>query len=197
MTTTIFQNDYNIRNVISYNIIHNNIDNISNDDLPIHIYVKFAYQTTSATYTMSRNLSLSEMIRRLQENIARDFGTVSTQYELVEAGQTMPQGIPSEEAPAFIVSSTSIRRRFNEQNLIAFYIRLFPATASSSLISASTILTENADESDDPSPCCMVCQETPSTLTTYFGCSHHICDACCAGCVQAGISRCAICRHSR
>lgn len=192
MTTTVYQNDYNIRNIISYNIIHNNIEN---DDLPVHIYVKLAYQTTTATYILSRNLSLAEMIRRLQENIARDFGIDETQYELVEAGQTMPQGIPSEEAPAFIVSSTSIRRRFNEQNLIAFYIRLFPTTASSSLISASTIITE--DEDDDALPCCMVCQETPATLTTYFGCSHNICDACCAGCVQAGITRCAICRHPR
>lgn len=192
MAATLYQNDYNIHNIINYNIIHNNIEN---DDLPVYIYVKFAYQTTTATYILSRNLSLSEMIRRLQENIARDFGTDATQYELVEAGQTMPQGIPAEEAPAFIVSSTTIRQRFNDQNCIALYIRLFPATASSSLISASTIITE--DESDESAPCCMVCQETPSTLTTYFGCSHHICDACCAGCLQAGISRCAICRHSR
>jgi len=188
MAATIFQNDYNIHNVINYNIIHNNIDNY---DLPVHIYVKFAYQTTSATYTMSRNLSLSEMIRRLQENIARDFGTVSTQYELVEAGQDTPPGIPAEEAPALIVSSTTIRQRFNDQNCIALYIRLFSATASSSLSSASTILTSD----EEAEPCCMVCQETPSTLTTYFGCSHHICDACCAGCLQAGITRCAICRH--
>jgi len=193
MANTILQNRYNIYNTISYNIINNNIDDISNDDLPVHIYVKFAYQTTNASYTLSRNLSLSEMVRRLQENILRDFGTDPTQYELVEAGQDTPQGVPAEEAAALIVASTSIRQRFNDQNCVALYIRLFPATASSSLSSISTILTVD----DDATPCCMVCQESPTTLSTYFGCSHHICDACCAGCVQAGITRCAICRHPR
>jgi len=189
MARTISTND---RFHSIYNIINNNYI-INNANLPVYIYVKFAYQTTSATYTLSRNLSISEMVQRLQENILHDFGTPPEHYELVEAGQTMPQGVPAEEAPALIVSSTTIRQRFNDQNCIAFYIRLFPETASSSLTSASTILT--SDEETDP--CCMVCQESPTTLTTYFGCTHNICDACCAGCVQAGISRCAICRHPR
>ena len=189
MANILLQNEYNIRNVINYSYIENNIVNINSDDLPVYIYVKFAYQTTNASYTLSRNLSLSEMVRRLQENILRDFGTDPTQYELVEAGQDTPQGVPAEEAPALIVASTSIRQRFNDQNCVALYIRLFPATASSSLSSTSTILTLDTF--------CMVCQESPTTLSTYFGCSHHICDACCAGCVQAGISRCAICRHPR
>jgi hypothetical protein len=189
MARTILTNDrfHSIYNIISNNYIINNIN------LPVYIYVKFAYQTITATYTLSRNLSISEMVQQLQENILRDFGREPAHYELVEAGQTMPQGMPAEEAPALIVSSTTIRQRFNDQNCIAFYIRLFHATASSSLSSASTILTSD----EETAPCCMVCQETPTTLTTYFGCSHHICDACCAGCVQAGITRCAICRHLR
>ena len=189
MTTTILRNEYNMRNLINYNYIENNIYNINSDDLPVHIYVKFAYQTTNASYTLSRNLSLSEMVRQLQENILRDFGTDPAQYELVQAGQDTPQGVPAEEAPALIVASTSIRQHFNDQNCVALYIRLFPAAANSSLSSASTVLTLD--------PCCMVCQESPSILTTYFGCSHHICDACCSGCIQAGINRCAICRHPR
>jgi len=193
MANTILQNRYNIYNTISYNIINNNIDDISNDNLPVYIYVKFAYQTITATYTLSRNLPLVEMVQRLQENILRDFGTAAAQYELVEAGQDTPPGIPAEEAPALVISSTTIRRRFNEQNCVALYIRLFPATAISSLSSASISLTVD----EDAAPCCMVCQESPTTLTTYFGCSHHICDACCAGCIQAGISRCAICRQPR
>jgi hypothetical protein len=164
--------------------INNNIEN-ETINLPVHIYVKFAYQTTSATYILSRNLPLAQMVNKLRQNILRDFGTDPTQYELVEAGQTMPQGIPSEEACAFVVEPTTIRRRFNDQNHIAFYIRLFPERVSSSLNTAS-----NASR-------CMVCQETPITLTTYFGCSHHICNTCCDGCIQAGITRCAICRHPR
>jgi hypothetical protein len=189
MANILLQNEYNIRNVINYSYIENNINNINTDDLAVHIYVKFVYQTTNATYTLSRNLSLTEMVRRLQENILRDFGVAATQYELVEAGQDTPPGIPAEEAPALIVSSRTIRRRFNDQNCVALYIRMFPPTASSSLSSESTILTVD--------PCCMVCQEAPTTLTAYFGCSHHICDACCSGCIQAGITRCAICRHPR
>ena len=193
MARTILRNEYNIHNVINFSYIENNFDNISNDNLPVHIYVKFTYQTTNASYILSRNLSLVEMVQRLQENILRDFGTDPTQYELVEAGQDTPQGVPAEEAPALVVSSTTIRQRFNEQNCVALYIRMFPATASSSLSSVSTILTSD----EDAEPSCMVCQESPTTLTTYFGCSHHICDACCAGCISAGITRCAICRHPR
>lgn len=187
-------NAYQNENVINYNIIYNNIySNIENENLPIQIYVKFAYQTTNATYELSRNLSISGMIQQLQENILRDFGTNALQYELVEAGQDMPQGIPAEEAPAFIVSSATIQQRFNNNDFVAFYIRRYPPTASSSLGSTSTIISLD----DDLEPCCMVCQETQTTLTTYFGCSHHICDACCSGCIQAGIERCAICRYRR
>ena len=198
MARTISTNDrfHSIYNIINSPYIinnNNNINNINNVNLPVHIYVKFAYQTTNASYILSRTLTLSEMIQRLQENILRDFGTDASQYELVEAGQTMPQGIPAEEAPALIVSSTTIRQHFNDQNCVALYIRLFPATASSSLSSVSTILTSE----EDAEPSCMVCQESPSTLTTYFGCRHHICNSCCTGCINAGISRCAICRHPR
>jgi hypothetical protein len=190
-------NAYHNENVINYNnynIIYNNIySNIENENLPIQIYVKFAYQTINATYELSRNLSTSGMIQQLQENILRDFGTNALQYELVEAGQDMPQGIPAEEAPAFVVSSATIQQRFNNNDFVAFYIRRYPPTASSSLSTASSIISLD----DDLEPCCMVCQETQTTLTTYFGCSHHICDACCSGCIQAGIERCAICRHHR
>lgn len=189
MARTISTNDrfHSIYNIVNSSFI------INNNNLPVHIYVKFAYQTTNATYILPRNLTLSEMVRQLQENILRDFATDASQYELVEAGQTMPQGIPAEEAPALVISSTTIRQRFNDQNCVALYIRLFPATASSSLSSVSTILTID----DDTEPSCMVCQESPTTLTTYFGCRHHICDSCCAGCINAGISQCAICRHPR
>lgn len=177
MATTILRNEYNIHNVINYSYIENN-----SDDLPVHIYVKFAYQTTTATYILPGNLSIVEMVRQLQENILRDFDRNASQYELVEAGQDMPRGIPAEEAPALIIDSRNIRQRFNDQNFIAFYIRLLPDTNLAII---------------DYQPTCMVCQESPTTLTTYFGCSHHICDACCAGCISAGINRCAICRHPR
>jgi hypothetical protein len=171
-----------------------------NDSL-LHIYVKFAYQTTNATYILSKNLDLSEMIRQLRENILHDFGKESSEYELVETGQSMPLGIPTEEAPAFIIEPLSIRRRFNDQNSIAFYIRLFPTTTTTTTTNSclgSALLLLSLNHHSEPR--CMVCQETPTmltTLTTYFGCSHRICDTCCAGCVQAGITRCAICRHPR
>jgi len=181
------------------NYIHNHFQRQNDNDPEVNIYVKIAYQTTNANYNLSRNIELSEMIRQLRENILRDFGRESSEYELVEAGQTMPLGIPSEEAPAFVVEPLSIRHRFNNQNSIAFYIRLFPTTNSSlgsSLGSALLLLSLN----DHSEPRCMVCQETPTmltTLTSYFGCSHRICDTCCDGCLQAGITRCAICRHPR
>jgi len=186
-------NPYIINNIINnYNELFNS--NYENDNInsPVHIYVKFAYQTTSATYIMSRNLSLAQMVHQLRQNILRDFGTEYTQYELVEAGQTMPLGIPAEEAPAFVIESSSIRQRFHDQNSVAFYIRLFPPTASSSW---NTTTTSELSSEEDETPCCMVCQESDISLTTYFGCSHHICDGCCGGCIQAGITRCAICRH--
>ena len=189
-------NAYRNENVINNhnNIIYNNNNNnIENENIPVDIYVKFAYQTTNATYTLPRNLSISGMIQQLQENILRDFGTDALHYELVEAGQNMPQGIPAEEAPALVVSYNTIQQRFNNNDFVAFYIRLYPVTARSSLSTASTVISLD----DDLVPCCMVCQETQATLTTYFGCSHHICDACCSGCIQAGIERCAICRHRR
>lgn len=85
MATTILRNEYNIHNVINYSYIENN-----SDDLPVHIYVKFAYQTTTATYILPGNLSIVEMVRQLQENILRDFDRNASQYELVEAGQDMP-----------------------------------------------------------------------------------------------------------
>ena len=134
------------------------------------------------------------MVEQLNEKILRDFRIGHHLYELVEAGQDMPHGIPAEEAPALIVSPLTIRNTFNNDNIIAFYIRMLPVTEDR-MDRNDTLGTIVAPEIE--TPCCMVCQESPPILTRYFGCSHYICDTCCVGCINADINRCALCRRQR
>jgi len=137
------------------------------------------------------------MLEFLKASILSEFNVSESQYELVEAGQNLPEGVPSEEGNAFLISSnipsyTTIHNYFNK-NHVAFYIRMFQ---NNSLDDESTELN-TASSSDNDDPICMVCHESEETLTTYFGCSHYICDACCAGCINAGINCCGVCRHER
>jgi hypothetical protein len=174
----------------------NNAIGVTNE-LPIYIYLKFAYQTTNVTFILSRNLTLREMVQRIREKILSEFGVADTRYELVQAGQNMPPGIPSEEAAAFDINNNfsaniTIRSRFNEENCIAFYIRMLQVQQDQPI---EINLSPEPEIEEHPS--CMICFEANIQMTNYYGCSHLICDACCAGCIQAGISRCALCRHER
>jgi len=183
--------------LLALNRVEINSNNERNDN-PVNIYVKVAYTTLTATYQMPLNISLSEMMERLKRKIEEDFGVEENMYEIVEAGQRMPLGIPAEEAPAFIIEPVTISQKFVERTWISFYIRISNRIANTEDVSRnlesefdteSTTMTTTSE--------CMVCQESDLTLTQYFGCCHYICDACCAGCLDAGIQRCAICRCSR
>jgi hypothetical protein len=159
-----------------------NNEETRNCDDNVNIYVKFAYTTVTANYNIPSSMLVCDMIYLLNDKILEDFGIEVNLYEIVEAGQMMPAGIASEEAPAFILSPNTIAERFNGKTHISFYIRVHPI--------------EVVIDSMEP-PTCMVCQESEPMLTNYFGCSHSICDACCSGCLEAGINRCAICRQTR
>lgn len=163
----------------------NDYNRVVENELPVYIYVKFVYQTINTSYQMPRNIPVYEMVRKMREYILNDFNLPETHYEIVEAGQNLPFGTRSEEAPALVVNNKTIQDRFNNQNCISFYIR--------------PVQEPIAVEVYEP-PQCMVCQEAESPqlrLTNYFRCIHFICDGCCAGCLEAGIDRCAICRCVR
>ena len=179
-----------INRVISDNIAAHNI-------MPVQIYVKFAYQTITGNYSVPITISTTEMVRILRENILRDFQVPENHYELVEAGQSTLYNVPAEEGQPFIINQPqSIFHRFHGNKCISFYIRMFSniQTISNINIEENVLQVEIAAQEE---PQCMVCQEENIRLTTYFGCLHNICDACCAGCIQSGINRCAICRHQR
>jgi hypothetical protein len=179
-----------INRVISDNIAAHNI-------MPVEIYVKFAYQTITGNYSVPITISTTEMVRILRENILRDFQVPENHYELVEAGQSTPYNVPAEEGQPFIINQPqSIFHRFRGNKCISFYIRMFSNIQTISNINIEENVLQVAIAAQEE-PQCMVCQEENIRLTTYFGCSHNICDACCAGCIQSGINRCAICRHRR
>jgi len=182
-----------------------NFNNLySNNIQPVNIYVKFAYGITSNTYSLPNNLSISDMVYKLNEKIFNDFNITAAEYELVEAGQETPYGVPTEEGQAFIINTNqTIYTRFNGNKFIAFYIRLLPGAIHQ-------MATEQPQQQQQEQPQqqqqqqeqnqCMVCQEEQSPnllLATYFGCCHFICDSCCLGCIQHNITRCAVCRCQR
>ena len=187
-------------------MVSNRQNNINNNSvgngrgLPVYVYLKFSYQIITHNIVLFRNSSMQQMVQQIREKINEKFGIEEHEYELVECGQTTPQGVPSEEAPALIIEERTIGERFNDQNNIAFYIRLIPPTEFAEVLTRfEQIPSASASASaleEDP-PICVICQETNPTLTTYFGCSHPVCDDCCSGCIQADIEHCAICRHYR
>jgi hypothetical protein len=189
-------------------MVTNHQNNIIERTLPVYVYVKFAYQTANFTIKLLRKATLANLHEEIKYCILEKYNLEENHYELVEAGQRLPFGVPAEEAPAFVFepSGLSIRQRFSEQNCLAFYIRLYDPSEYSQIIetmeqlmsppgSPRTVSSSNSPIVDDN--CCVICQETNPILATYFGCCHPVCNDCCNGCIRAEINHCAICRHYR
>ena len=154
----------------------------------MNIHVKVCYTSNKKTYSIHSSMSLGEMINQIKSNISRDFCYSDSQYELVEAGQSVPMRTKCEEGPVFCIrdeldNQTSICDRFDNHKDIAFYIRII-TTPIQCIRANNTQLTTT----------CVICQESQHRLNCYYQCSHTLCNECYGGCASAYITRCAICR---
>jgi len=85
------------------------------------IYFKVVYTSNSKIYKINPLWSTIDFMNIMKTRIINDFGF--THFELVEAGQNVPLGQLSEEAPALILNHLTLASKYGDDMRVAFYIR--------------------------------------------------------------------------
>lgn len=95
-------------------------------------YVKCVYTNNAIYYKIPIHITVSQFIKRIQHQTARDLFELTTarqmeetipQIEVVEAGQEVPY-FTQEEAPALVPEEITLHQKYgNRLKHMAFYVR--------------------------------------------------------------------------
>jgi hypothetical protein len=118
----------------------------------------------------------------------------SDDFDIVEAGQDMPIGIPAEAAPALENSDIKLKNKWGPDLNVAFYIRrrnhVYPQLRNIIINSNNVHFREENSTMTE----CPVCFDN-TILISRYGCSHSICINCYQRCQQVSYTICPLCRH--
>lgn len=92
------------------------------------IYFKLAYTCQTKIYDINPNISVKNFIEEIKNKARNDFHLENDEdIEIVEAGQYIRNGQPSEEAPALVNSNIPMINLYGYRlKNTAFYIRIIP-----------------------------------------------------------------------
>jgi len=142
------------------------------------ITVKLVYTQCVYTYQVDPNWKLNDFWNILKSRLMRDFEI--EEFELVEAGQNMSNGI-AEEGLAFNKNENiRLREKYGPTINVSFYIR--------------PIRRESPQQSRVEE--CIICYENTNNYSNRYRyrCNHPICSTCIRECNQHSIDCCPMCR---
>ena len=129
--------------------------------------------------------TITQFLDLIKPYILREFNT--DDYEIVETGQQMMNGLPSESGIALTNSDIQLKEKWPNFSLVSFYVRrrnyVYPQLQNINLNLLNPVRGE-----------CPICLQDDIETFIRYNCSHRYCNVCYAGCQRIHYNMCSLCR---
>ncbi len=150
------------------------------------IYFKVVFTDNTRSYQVDPNWSLDDFWNIMKSRLIRDFRIEDEEFELVEAGQNVNNGL-AEQGIAFDKNEpVRLCEKYGRNVNVSFYIRPIILDQQQQIIQQQIIQQQIVQE------CCICYEQMP--LICPYQCIHMICSTCYAACRNNYINNCPMCR---